>query len=338
MADFYGLLGVGKEASAEELKKAYRKMAVKWHPDKNPDNREGAERKFKQIAEAYEVLSDPDKRAAYDRYGEAGVRRGGPSGAGGMPQGIDPHEIFAQMFGGGMRGGMPGGFAGGFPAGGGIHVNGIDLNQIFAQAFGGAAGGGGAGAGGGGGRRGVALKPLECTLEELYAGGSRSIPHNGRRLSVEIKAGWKPGTKITFEEDNVAFVVKEKEHARFARHGNDLSCVVSCTAIQLLFAGSRQTITHLDRRPLVAEFAPRRLWVHLPGEGMPFSSKDALGHRTREKGDLTVHLFLDWSDTQNQLRQWGRIGMMLGGVYLFLTNSSLFFMLMMVYSVLSRAQ
>eukprot|EP00353_Schmidingerella_taraikaensis_P018979 CAMPEP_0185617078 /NCGR_PEP_ID=MMETSP0436-20130131/42244_1 /TAXON_ID=626734 ORGANISM="Favella taraikaensis, Strain Fe Narragansett Bay" /NCGR_SAMPLE_ID=MMETSP0436 /ASSEMBLY_ACC=CAM_ASM_000390 /LENGTH=76 /DNA_ID=CAMNT_0028254375 /DNA_START=57 /DNA_END=284 /DNA_ORIENTATION=- len=68
--DYYDLLGISKGATASEIKKAYRKMAVKYHPDKNPDNAE-AEEKFKAAAEAYEVLSDPDKKARYDQYGHA---------------------------------------------------------------------------------------------------------------------------------------------------------------------------------------------------------------------------------------------------------------------------
>ena len=77
--DFYEVLGVSKSASAEEIKKAYRKKAIKYHPDKNPDNAE-AEEKFKEAAEAYEVLSDENKRARYDQYGHAGL--GGAAGGG----------------------------------------------------------------------------------------------------------------------------------------------------------------------------------------------------------------------------------------------------------------
>lgn len=78
--DYYGILGVGKEASEEDLKKAYKKQALKWHPDRNQDKKEQAEEKFKDIAEAYEVLSDPKKRKIYDQFGEEGLKGGIPAG------------------------------------------------------------------------------------------------------------------------------------------------------------------------------------------------------------------------------------------------------------------
>lgn len=100
--DYYEVLGVAKDADETTIKKAYRKLAMKYHPDRNPDNKE-AEEKFKEIGEAYEVLSDADKRAAYDRMGHDAFKNGGmggPGGGGGFGGFTDPMDIFAQMFGG----------------------------------------------------------------------------------------------------------------------------------------------------------------------------------------------------------------------------------------------
>ena len=109
--DYYQILGVSKTATDAELKKAYRKLAVKYHPDKNPGDK-AAEEKFKEVSEAYDVLSDPKKRAQYDQFGSDYFRAGGPAGAGGFGgQGQggfrDPYDIFSQMF-GGSGGGMDG--------------------------------------------------------------------------------------------------------------------------------------------------------------------------------------------------------------------------------------
>lgn len=106
--DFYEVLGVQKNAAADELKKAYRRLAMKHHPDRNPDSKE-AEDKFKEANEAYEVLSDADKRAAYDRYGHAGIdpnMGGGGGGAGGAGFGDIFGDVFGDIFGGGGRGGQ----------------------------------------------------------------------------------------------------------------------------------------------------------------------------------------------------------------------------------------
>ena len=107
--DFYEILGVGKTASDEEIKKAYRKLAMKYHPDRNQgDASKAAEEKFKEAKEAYEMLSDPQKRAAYDQYGHAGVDpnrgHGGPGaeGFGGFAEAFG--DIFGDMFNQGGRG------------------------------------------------------------------------------------------------------------------------------------------------------------------------------------------------------------------------------------------
>ena len=99
--DYYKILDVHKEASEKELKKAYRKMAVKWHPDNNKDNIEEAEKKFKEISAAYNVLNDTKKREIYDRFGVEGL-----NGGGGMPGGMDPNDIFKNVF-SGMNGFNP---------------------------------------------------------------------------------------------------------------------------------------------------------------------------------------------------------------------------------------
>ena len=108
--DFYDILGISKAATAAEIKKAYRKKAIQYHPDKNPDNKE-AEAKFKQAAEAYEILSDPDKKARYDQYGHAAFEGGG-FGGGGMNM-DDIFSQFGDIFGSAFGGGGFGGFGGG---------------------------------------------------------------------------------------------------------------------------------------------------------------------------------------------------------------------------------
>ncbi|KAM6978697.1 dnaJ homolog subfamily B member 2 isoform 1-T1 [Tautogolabrus adspersus] len=104
MVDYYNVLGVSKTASQDEIKKAYRKLALKWHPDKNPENKEDAEKKFKEVAEAYEVLSDKSKRDEYDRFGNDRMRDRGTSSSD-FPSGFSftfrsPNEVFKEFFSG----------------------------------------------------------------------------------------------------------------------------------------------------------------------------------------------------------------------------------------------
>ena len=115
--DYYEVLGVARTASADEIKRAYKKMAIKYHPDRNPGDKE-AEEKFKQAAEAYDVLRDPDKRARYDQFGAAGMNGAGGFGGFGGGQGMNMEDIFSMfgdIFGGHAGFGGFGGFGGGRP-------------------------------------------------------------------------------------------------------------------------------------------------------------------------------------------------------------------------------
>ena len=172
--DYYALLGVEKSASAEEMKKAYRKKAVQFHPDKNPGNKE-AEEMFKKVSHAYEVLSDTDKRAAYDRYGSAafdGSAGGPPRGPGGGFH--DPRDIFNEIFGRNAGGGGGGG-------------------GIFEEMFGGGGGGGGVD----GSRDGADLRyDLEITLEEAARGFEKEISFRKAMACERCDgAGAEPGSR-----------------------------------------------------------------------------------------------------------------------------------------------
>lgn len=168
--DFYTILGVSRNASADELKKAYRTLAMKYHPDRNPGDKE-AEEKFKEVNNAYQVLSDPEKRQRYDALGHEAYTRGGASGGG---PGMDPMDIFSQFFGGAGGGGM-----------------GFDLGDLFG------------GFGGGGGRSRNAprkgkdlLYSLTINFEDTVFGGKEviKVPHMVK-CSHCGGNGAEPGTK-----------------------------------------------------------------------------------------------------------------------------------------------
>lgn len=204
--DYYATLGVKKDASQDDIQKAYRKLARKFHPDVNKEPQ--AEVKFKEVGEAYEVLKDPDKRKRYDQFGSNWNRVGGSPG--GAPPGWEGFD-----FGNGAGGFDFGGFSGGGGAGG------AGFSDFFEMLFGGGAGGrrrgapgfggpgagfgGGPGAGFGGARAGGGgdtEATITLTLEEAIRGGTREIalqdPNTGQRknLSVRVPEGVRPGQKI----------------------------------------------------------------------------------------------------------------------------------------------
>ena len=210
--DYYEVLGVGKNASDDEIKKAYRKLAIKYHPDKNPGNKE-AEAKFKEINEAHDVLSDKQKRARYDQFGHAGV--GGAGGASGNP----------------FAGGNPFGQGGTFNYGG----------QTFSFDFGGAGGsvfddilGSMFGFGGGARRprRGADYQTsVTLTFEEAIFGTTEKVTVEGKDLKVKIPAGIDDGMSVRLkgkggpapeggsEPGDLYVRVRVKPHKHLTREG-----------------------------------------------------------------------------------------------------------------------
>jgi DnaJ-class molecular chaperone len=289
MADFYNILGVTRGANDSELKKAYRKLAMRWHPDKNqgPAAVEAA-KKFQEVAESYEVLSDPEKRAIYDQYGEEGLRNGVPDGQGGTQGGfsasVDANNIFEQFF-GTSNPFADFGFGDTLPFGTSVRQTGPKKGE-------------------------PQTSPLPCTLEELYNGCTKRLEVSRKRLAgngisqvddkkvltIAVKPGWKKGTKITFPQEgdeapghlasDVVFTLAEKAHDHFKRDGNNnLIYTAKVTLAQALTECAIKVPT-LDSRilsiPCNEVISPGYTKV-IKGEGMPLS-KDPT-----QKGDMHIN-------------------------------------------------
>jgi len=276
--------------------------------DKNPNDAATAEKKFKEVSEAYEVLSDPKKKEIYDTYGEEGLKNDGAPGGGFSAQNAE--DIFAQFFGGGAGGFGGGGFGGGFPGagaggfGGGFPGGHPFMNSEF--------GGGGHDFGGAQQSKPKKKKsaPIEqvlrCTLDELYYGTrknlrvTRKVYRNGRQetvqetLEINVKPGWKNGTKITFAEkgdetpttiaSDIIFTLEQKPHPQFERDGNDLIKTVTLDLNEALLGTSFSVYT-LDGKAIEVKIddiiSPSYVKL-LPGEGMPVSKTPG------QRGDLRV--------------------------------------------------
>ncbi|CEP21610.1 SIS1 [Cyberlindnera jadinii] len=322
----YDRLGVAPSASDNEIKKAYRKMALKYHPDKPTGDTE----KFKEISEAFDILSDEKKREVYDTYGLEAARHGGPQ--------FDPN----------MGGGRPGG-SGGFSSGGSYGgFDFADASNIFEQfaraggmgddgasfhfssggspfggmggGFGGMPGGfggmgGGSGMGGGGFNRRREPEPeiqqiqLPVSLEDLAKGTTKKMKLNRKGVNnskeekiieIDIKPGWKEGTKITFNNEGdwtpsgrrntIQFILKEKPHPYFKRDGNDLIYSLPLTFKESLL-GFDKIVESVDGRriPLskTMPVQPDSVQTY-PGLGMPISKQPGT------RGDLKVKYKIDY--------------------------------------------
>lgn len=228
--DLYQTLGVTRTATKDEIKKAHRKLALKYHPDKNPGK--DAQDRFKRIQEAYDVLSHDEKRAAYDRYGSDFEKIRGGGHQGGAPGGFDGLDL-EQIFG---RGGRPGGGQPSGQPGGGFNFEG-GFGDFFEQILGGQGGGGGAR-----GRTATRRPPqkggnirheLELPLELAVRGGETEFYLNDEKLAVTIPPGVAEGAKMRLREQggpspnggqrgDLILVIKTSPHAYFRRNGQNL--------------------------------------------------------------------------------------------------------------------
>lgn len=201
--DYYSILGVNKTASADEIKKAYRKLALQHHPDRNKGNKE-SETKFKEVTKAYEVLSDPGKKQTYDQFGEAAFEQGGMGGQG---------NPFAGGF-GGQQGGQYGPFSYTYQSSGGDFDFGgfSDPFDIFEQFFGGASPFG----------RTQRRQTYSLTLSftEAVKGTEKRVNIGGKTQTIKIPAGVDDGSRIRFGEADV--VIEVTLDRKFKRQGYDI--------------------------------------------------------------------------------------------------------------------
>jgi curved DNA-binding protein len=275
--DYYKILGVDRNANEKEIKKAYRRLARKYHPDVNPDDKE-AEERFKEINEAHEVLTDPEKRRKYDQLGASWQQW--------------QH-----------RGRDPGGFdwsqwSAGAPGGGRVHVQYGDLGDLFGDAL-----GGGSFSDffqaifGGVGRQGPQTwtgtrqarprrgqdyeQPVEITLEETFSGTRRVLEKDRRRIEVKIPPGVKTGSRVRIAGEGAAGLgggatgdlylkVTVLPHEVFERQGDDLYCEVPVDLYTAILGGETNvpTLKGTVSLKIPSETQGGRTF-RLKGQGMP---------------------------------------------------------------------
>ncbi len=308
--DYYKILGIDKTADEKEIKKAYRRLARQFHPDMNPGDK-AAEARFKEINEANEVLSAPEKRRKYDELGQNYQRW---QQAGGQPGGFDWSQWMA-------AGGQPGGVR--------VEYGDIkDLNDLFGRSgfsdffdaiFGSMAGQGAAR------RPGRAPAPaaqdieqeVEITLEEAFRGAQRLMEVDGHRLEVKIPPGVKTGSKVRVAGEglpggrnaprgDIYLVIKVLPHVTFERRGDDLHCEAPVDIFAALLGGETRVPT-LDG-PVALRVPPGSQagrTFRLTGQGMPRLKAGG-------RGDLyaKLRLVLPEKLTEDEMRlarEWARL-------------------------------
>jgi curved DNA-binding protein len=264
--DYYKILGLERNAGADDIRRSYRKLAMQYHPDRNQGDRQ-AEEKFKEINEAYQVLSDPQKRARYDQLGSAysnWERRGG------SPGDFDWSQWFNQAQRGGERGGVDDLFGEG------------PFSEFFRSIF------GGAGVGQAPSRSRAYQQAVTISLEEAYHGAARSLQSNGRRMEVRIPPGVKTGSKVRVagagpEGLDLYLIVDVAQDARFERKDNDLHTSAAIDAFSAILGGEVQVETLAGKVTLKIPPGTQPDQVfRLAGRGMPQLKNP------QTKGDLFV--------------------------------------------------
>ncbi|MEX0895839.1 MAG: DnaJ C-terminal domain-containing protein [Patescibacteria group bacterium] len=260
--DYYDILEVKKSASDAEIKSAYRKAALKWHPDKNPDNKAEAETKFKEINEAYQVLSDKQKRSSYDQYGHSAFDAA--SGMGGNPFSGQRQGPFTYTY-------RTSGSGGQSPFG---DVDFDDPFDIFEQFF-------------GGGFAQAARRPrysLTIDFMDAIKGITKEVEINGKKHSIKIPAGANDGTRIRFDDFDVSIDVKT--HPEYRRDGYDLYIDHKIPYSMAAIGGVTEVKTIDNSLKLkVRPGTPSHTLIRLRGEGVPVL-------RGSGKGDLYVRLVI----------------------------------------------
>ncbi len=301
--DYYASLGVSPEADEKTIKKAYQKLAKKYHPDVNPGDK-AAEEKFKEATEAYQAISDPEKRRKYDELRQDYQQwqtRGGrgdynwdrwhsqPGGAGGGSQTytMSPEE-FAEMFGGTGRSGGFDGFGG------------EGFSDFFSALFGGGGGQGRGFSGGSSVRRARAGQDLEVevqvTLEESYHGTTRLIQTGEKQIEAKIPKGVRTGSKVRLTgqggpgisggpNGNLYLNITVSPHARFVREGDDLKADLPIDFYKAILGGEVRVLTLggevILKIPTLSQSGKK---FRLKGKGMPNLENP------HKQGDLFVEL------------------------------------------------
>lgn len=296
--DYYNILNLTRSACDADIKRNYRKLSLKYHPDKNPGDQAVAD-KFKQVAEAYDVLSDPPKRAVYDQFGEEGLKNGVPEGsgeAGAWTQGYTFHgsaeKVFRDFFGGDnpfqeFYDRVDGDLSMSF---GGLHGRGSKKQDPPIE------------------------RDLYLSLEEVFHGCTKKMKISRRVmnedghtssirdkiLTITVKKGWKPNTRITFPQEgdqgpnnvpaDIVFIVKDKQHPRFRREGINLVHTAKVPLGKAL-TGTTVEIFTLDERIIhipINDIIKPGYTKQVPGEGMPISSDPT------KKGDLIIEFNIEF--------------------------------------------